>query len=43
MQDEILDDFYMQLLTFYLQICTYIANSSIWRNLENLDSQIKKK
>jgi len=35
MQHEIIVDFYMQLLTYSMQVCTYIANSGIWRNLEN--------
>lgn len=43
MQHEIVVDFYMQLLTCCSQTCTYIADSSIWRNLENLESQMEKK
>lgn len=42
-QDEIVADFYMQLLTCCSQTCIYIADISIWRSLENLDSQMEKK
>jgi len=41
-QDEIVADFCMKLLTCYLQICTYIADSGIWRNLESLDNHMEK-
>lgn len=35
MQDETVTDFYMWLLAILVQICTYIADSGIWGNLEN--------